>query len=885
MIDNLLPEIDLNSEEFTVGINTGTCTANIFEYLDEFNVEDTCSEELTVTVEVFSAGNTYTYEELETLEVGVGNYAVVITVQDESNTVGGIEGEGLEPGSSSLYFVNVRDLSNPEFSACPSDTVIAYLDEDCKFQFPDYLDPAVLGVSDCSSPIQTFNSNSEFTAEDANTIWTHDQTISVLVTSFDGVNSANCAFDINFQDIIAPEKNSENNEELITIELEENCLANVEDYRHHLTYDDCSGIEITQTPEVGLLADYDGIDYIRFTIEDAAGNSVFDSIPAEFKDLILPEVETNNSANHIIEIGSAFGFCDTLITEYENFLIDNDLLVITDNCYSTEELILVSSEILVDSTEFITLSISDELNTITTELQITIEDLSFPNWSDLTQIPDTVFLSTPSDQCEAIFEHAQPDAEDNCHAVEIQSTVNDNLITTNSYAPGDYTFRILATDETDRSIDTSYVLRVLDGSIPIFTDPICSGDTIEFCSPLISYLPDAPINCGEEVNLFQDETDPNQANGEIPFTEIGYHELHYIAEDAAGNSSSCLVNINITTNIIAQIEMPDTNICINETAIPLSELYGLSTQGPDATWWIEDLDSGTPPVPATQIDPSSLGLGTFRLKYRYDNGNQDCYLADSVEFVIHDLPEIILPVIDPLCELAVELPVPESDEADYNWYFEDEVIEPEDGEVVFSPSEQGTYALVLHAEISDSLIGCVNSATLEVSLFEQPTIEAMEDISLDFTTSAILEAIQIGPGESEWTTDGNAIILESDSLETEIEGLTLGENLFTITVTNQVCEVVSDEVLVYVSGFIIPNAFTPNADGENDNFEIDGLYSFTNRKLSAFNRWGKLIYENTNYDNSWNGKNSGGIELPEDTYFYILELDGEVHSGYVIIKR
>jgi gliding motility-associated-like protein len=55
----------------------------------------------------------------------------------------------------------------------------------------------------------------------------------------------------------------------------------------------------------------------------------------------------------------------------------------------------------------------------------------------------------------------------------------------------------------------------------------------------------------------------------------------------------------------------------------------------------------------------------------------------------------------------------------------------------------------------------------------------------------------------------------------------------------------------------IPNLFTPNGDNHNDVFFIEGLYP--NTRVSIYNRWGELIYDTNNYDNSW-GKNDKVID-------------------------
>jgi len=85
--------------------------------------------------------------------------------------------------------------------------------------------------------------------------------------------------------------------------------------------------------------------------------------------------------------------------------------------------------------------------------------------------------------------------------------------------------------------------------------------------------------------------------------------------------------------------------------------------------------------------------------------------------------------------------------------------------------------------------------------------------------------------------------------------------------------------------FYIPNAFTPNGDGVNDLFVIIGLPS--NSKLLIFDRLGVKVFESDNYQNDWNGIDSKGNVLGNDTYWYVLSIPGisSDFKGYVYMKR
>ena len=103
-----------------------------------------------------------------------------------------------------------------------------------------------------------------------------------------------------------------------------------------------------------------------------------------------------------------------------------------------------------------------------------------------------------------------------------------------------------------------------------------------------------------------------------------------------------------------------------------------------------------------------------------------------------------------------------------------------------------------------------------------------------------------------------------------------------------------DTAWVYISiqddSLFIPNGFSPNGDGVNDEFEIPGLLNYPNATLYVFNRWGDIVWDTKvpYNDKRWDGKNDSGVQVPDGTYYFILDLkDGskpiarfvEVHRG------
>ncbi len=84
------------------------------------------------------------------------------------------------------------------------------------------------------------------------------------------------------------------------------------------------------------------------------------------------------------------------------------------------------------------------------------------------------------------------------------------------------------------------------------------------------------------------------------------------------------------------------------------------------------------------------------------------------------------------------------------------------------------------------------------------------------------------------------------------------------------------------------SGITPNGDGHNDKWEIDGITKFPENDVTLFNRWGDKVWYGKNYDNVnvvWDGKNTNGAFLTDATYFYVIELDNKTYKGWVELTK
>ncbi len=97
------------------------------------------------------------------------------------------------------------------------------------------------------------------------------------------------------------------------------------------------------------------------------------------------------------------------------------------------------------------------------------------------------------------------------------------------------------------------------------------------------------------------------------------------------------------------------------------------------------------------------------------------------------------------------------------------------------------------------------------------------------------------------------------------------------------CDKDSTEIKISIqeSQLLVPNVFTPNGDGMNDEFRV--LYrSLREYHIWVYNRWGKLVYESTDPSKGWDGM-IGARPAAEGAYYYVIRAigtDAAKDAGY-----
>ena len=193
----------------------------------------------------------------------------------------------------------------------------------------------------------------------------------------------------------------------------------------------------------------------------------------------------------------------------------------------------------------------------------------------------------------------------------------------------------------------------------------------------------------------------------------------------------------------------------------------------------------------------------------------------------------------------------------------------------------GTYPFTLQ-----NAAGCDSLITLELAVIPIPIFEIQDTFEM---YEGSTRTITLPPG---YTYSWNPSSGLSCSSCPEVV-ITADENItYTITAFNALGCPFTRAIRINIretcmpENIELPNAFTPNGDNQNDVYTIPGLRD-CEVKITVFNRWGNIVYEESPFDNQWEGFSSTGLELPQGTYYILLEsADGVTRkTGMIDLRR
>jgi gliding motility-associated-like protein len=360
-----------------------------------------------------------------------------------------------------------------------------------------------------------------------------------------------------------------------------------------------------------------------------------------------------------------------------------------------------------------------------------------------------------------------------------------------------------------------------------------------------------------------------------PSTDSGdYHVRIYYA----ASPNSCIdIQTNFTIEMSDYILNAGENTSVQYCGNPgVIDLFTVLNGNPTSNGtWEEISNSGF--LNGSNWNSSAISNGIFNFKYT-DTGLCNAIDAALVEIKITTIPEDIS--IDVNSSICVGNTI----------------------EFVADFIENGTYLWQGPNDFSSTL---QNPIIEDASLFNSGTYSLLikvgecetEPLLVDVEVSAVPEFIVVGncvnensdyqlsakPADSSINYDDFTYSWNSPTgyvgNQNPISILGKDKGIYNVTITDNLgC---STLVSYDVKGTIckIPKGISPNNDGDNDTFDLAG---FDVKNLIIYSRYGRIVYEKSNYLNEWEGQDYNGNSLSDATYYYHIEtLSGEKLVGWV----
>jgi gliding motility-associated-like protein len=328
-----------------------------------------------------------------------------------------------------------------------------------------------------------------------------------------------------------------------------------------------------------------------------------------------------------------------------------------------------------------------------------------------------------------------------------------------------------------------------------------------------------------------------------------------------------------------------TQEIINTLPVPASN-YSISYYKNEADFLAETDASGNSLAIANISDYRNIGYqGSQKIWARVENSlSNDCFGFTTFNLKVNPFPNIDLNidglenqiVCNNLPELMVKLEAGISDGTPinnytYQWYLNGDIIS---GATTYSieVNKEGTYTVEVKNTNDCSrtrIIKVVSSNIAEITAVRVKDLREYNSVSMDVA----------GPGEYVYSITDSSGPYQTSNL---FENVPVGFHTVYIKDLNG-CGIIKKEIAVLG----VPKFFTPNGDGHNDVWKVEGVSAdfFSKSIIYIFDRYGKVITQFSGLDSGWDGTFQGN-PLPADDYWYTAKFDdGREAKGHFSLKR
>lgn len=367
------------------------------------------------------------------------------------------------------------------------------------------------------------------------------------------------------------------------------------------------------------------------------------------------------------------------------------------------------------------------------------------------------------------------------------------------------------------------------------------------------------------------------------FNALVNNGTYHVRITYTGNPNSCLnQTLNYTINLSNTLPHAGNDAtvayCGDQGSINLETL--LSGNFDLFGTWSETTTSGM--LTNNLWNSTNVPVGTYQFNYRVTGS---CGTSDEalVSITIKEIPQIPIASVNPIiCEgndlnlFATTLP----NAATYNWTGPNGFASTQQNPTINSISATQNGVYTVHATQN----ACVSEASsVTVLVNPLPSFILTQNCVDNQYVVGVVKQNDLSYNEATATFSWNGPNgFTSNQPSITITGGHTG--LYSLTIVNENGCDATNAIPVDRTNCFIPNVITPNNDGTNDSLDLTG---FDVDKLEIFNRWGRKVYEKTNYLDQWHGQNMDGGILPDSTYYYIIKLASETEAkiGWIFLSK
>ncbi|MGI4867418.1 MAG: gliding motility-associated C-terminal domain-containing protein [Janthinobacterium lividum] len=450
---------------------------------------------------------------------------------------------------------------------------------------------------------------------------------------------------------------------------------------------------------------------------------------------------------------------------------------------------------------------------------------------------------------------------------------------------------------------TLTVLPALSAGVIAADQSICAGTAP---APLTSV---APASGGTGTYTYQWESSPDnvtwaiEVNGTNPtFAPGPLGATRYYRRRVTSGTSACSTDVsNVVTIQVQPIVTPGVNLTTPPVQCPgtaLTFTAAATNAGPAPTfqWFVNNVAVTSGPsftsstlvtgdVVRVEVTPSA-GLCSTGLASATATVTRTAVVAPTLTIAVQPTTAVCPgePLTFSIASITGAGPVPA-----YQWQVDGSDVAGATRSVFTTTALRNGQTVTLRLRTTD-VCGQPATATsngIAVTILPPAVVDAGPDKEILLGTSVTLEGSATGSFPVTWTPSIGLTFPNNDPLH-PVASPTV-TTTYTLSSGTGGCAA-TDQVTVTVRPPIrIPNAFSPNADNNDDTWQIEFIEQYPINTVTVFNRWGSKLFSAENYSraNEWHG-DYNGEPLPIGTYYYVVVTKGPLgrsYAGWVTIIR